>query len=400
MMVDRVPAPARSASARGWLGILLLGAGAFAVGTDAYIVAGLLPDMAQGLRVSQPAAGQTVAVFSFSYALLAPVLATATARLPRHRLLLAGLGVLVVANLVVAAASSLAVALVARAAAGAGAALYTPTAITVSAALVAESRRGRALVVVPGGLTIATVLGVPAGALVGQQAGWRAALMAVSALAAVALLGVLVAVPAVPAEPAVSLRDRLAVLRRGDVLAALAVTVLGIGGSYMVYTYASSVLQQGAGLPLAAVSGMLLLYGLGATAGNLLGGFGVDRFGARRMLGAAFVLQMLALAGTWGVRMVDGGALLAAAIAVVVWGAGTWMQTAPQQYRLIALAPQASRVVISLNASAIYVGIGLGGLIGGLVLSGLPAGFLPLAGAAVAAAALGVLLLSSDPVWR
>jgi DHA1 family inner membrane transport protein len=398
-MLNRATAPT-AASTSGWVGILLLGLGAFAVGTDAYIVAGLLPDMAEGLHVSQPAAGQTVAVFSFSYALLAPVLATATARLPRHRLLVVGLSVLVVANLVVATANSLAVALVARAVAGAGAALYTPTAITISAALVVESRRGRALAVVPGGLTMATVLGVPAGAVVGQQFGWRAALVFVSVLAAVALVGVLAAVPAVPAEPAVGLRDRVAVLRRGDVLAALAVTVLGVGGSYTVYPYASSVLQQGAGLPLAAVSFLLLLYGLGAIAGNLLAGLGVDRFGARPMLGAAFALQVLALAGVWAVGMVDRGDVLAVAVAVAGWGAGTWMQTPPQQYRLIAFAPQASRVVISLNASAIYVGIGLGGLVGGLVLSSLPAGALPLVGAAVAAAALGVLLLSSDPPRR
>jgi MFS transporter, DHA1 family, inner membrane transport protein len=379
-----------------WVRLGVLGLGAFAVGTDAYIVAGLLPAMAKGLHVSQPAAGQSVAVFAFSYALLSPVLATATARRPRRRLLVGGLGVLVVANLVVAAASNLVVALAGRAVAGAGAALYTPTAITVGAALVAESRRGRALAVVPGGLTLATVLGVPGGALVGQHLGWRAALVAVSLLAAAALLGVLAAVPAVPAEPAVGLRDRLAVLRRAEVLAALAVTVLGVGGSYTVYPYASSVLQQGAGLPLAAVSLMLLLYGLGAITGSLLGGVGADRFGARGMLEAAFALQLLALAGLWGVGLADGGDAVAAGIAVAVWGAGTWMQAPLQQYRLMALAPQASRVVISLNASAIYVGIGLGGL----VLSGLSAAALPLVGAAAATAALLALSWSSKPVRR
>jgi MFS transporter, DHA1 family, inner membrane transport protein len=283
------------------------------------------------------------------------------------------------ANLVVAAAGSLGVALGPRGCGGRRGTVHA-TAITVSAALAAPARRGHALTVVPGGLMVATVLGVPAGALVGQQLGWRAALVAVNLLAAAALLGVLAVVPAVPAEPAVGLVDRLAVLRRRRVLAALVVTVLGIGGSYAVYPYASSVLQQGVGLPAATVSLLLLLYGLGAISGSLLGGFGVDRFGARRILGAAFIVQVLALP--------------AAGTAVVAWGAGTWMQTAPQQYRLLALAPDADRVVISLNASAIYVGIGLGGLLGGLVLSGLPAGTLPLVGAAVTTAALLVLLRS------
>ncbi|MFL6128424.1 MAG: MFS transporter [Mycobacteriales bacterium] len=381
-----------------WRRLLVLGGGAVVIGTDAYIVAGLLPDMAAGLGASEAAAGQTVTAFALTYALLSPVLAAATARLPRHRLLVVGLGVLAVANLAVALAGNLGVAMLARIVAGAGAALYTPTAISVSAGLVPESRRGLALSVVPGGLTVATVLGVPLGTVVGQQFSWRVTLAGVSALAVLALVAVLVAVPATPLEPAVPLRDRLLAIRRRGVPVTLAVTVLGVGGSYAVYTYASSVLQRGLGVAAGAVSLLLFAYGLGAIAGTVLAGLGVDRFGPRRTLLAAFVIEVLALALLWALGLGGGpGRSWPAAVVAVAWGAGTWMQAPPQQARLIASAPQLGRLLLALNASAIYVGIGLGGVVGGLAVRGPGVGPLPLVGALIGAAALAALLLSSDP---
>jgi MFS transporter, DHA1 family, inner membrane transport protein len=377
------------------LRVLLLSVGAFAVGTVAYIVAGLLPDMANDLRVSQAAAGQSVAVFALFFAVLSPVLATLTGRVPRHRLLVVALAVLALGNLATAAAGTLTLVLVARAVAAAGAALYTPTAITVSASLVPERYRGRALVVVPLGLTAATVIGVPVGALIDQAFGWRFALVLVSVLTALVLVALLAAVPAVPPERAESLRTRLSVLGRPQIVAALMVTVLGIGCSYVVYPFVIAVVHQGMGLPTRLVSLMLLLYGIGALAATIASGFGIDRWGPRPMLVIAFSGLVLALAGLGVVGALDRGAVLPAVLLVVVWGAGTWTQAAPQQYRLMALAPDASRIAISLNASAIYVGIGLGTVIGGLLLAHLSVAVLPFAGAVLALATLFTLLFLS-----
>jgi MFS transporter, DHA1 family, inner membrane transport protein len=379
--------------------LLVLGGGAFVIGTDAYIVAGLLPDMAAGLGVSEAAAGQSVTAFAMTYALLSPVLAAVTGRLPRHRLLVIGIGVLAVANLIVALAGSLGVVILARVIAGAGAALYTPTAVSVSATVVPESRRGLALSVVPGGLTVATVLGVPLGTVVDQQFGWRITLAAVTVLAAVALVGVLVAMPAVPPEPPVPLRERLLAIRRRGVPVTLAVTILGVGGSFAVYTYASSVLHRGLGLPVTAVGLLLFAYGFGAIAGTIVAGAGVDRLGARRTLAAAFGIQVVSLALLWVLGVAEGDVAQAwlAAVVAAAWGAGTWMQPPPQQARLIHSAPQLGRVLLALNASAIYVGIGLGGIVGGLALHGPGVDYLPLFGALIAAAALATLLLSPDP---
>ena len=401
-MIEKRDAPTQSVDmsanqqpAAGLLRILLLSLGAFAVGTVAYIVAGLLPDMASDLRVSQAAAGQSVTVFALFFAVLSPVLATLTTRVPRHRLLVAALAVLALGNLATAAAPTLAILLVARAVAAAGAALYTPTAITASASLVPERYRGRALVVVPLGLTAATVIGVPVGALIDQAFGWRLALVLVSVLAALVLVALLVAVPALPPERAESLRTRLSVLGRPQILAALMVTVLGIACSYVVYPYISPVVHQSLGLPTRLVSLMLLLYGVGALAATIGSGFGIDRWGPRPMLVIAFTGLLLALVGLGALGALDRGAVLPAALLVVVMGAGTWTQAAPQQFRLMALAPDASRIAISLNASAIYGGIGLGAVIGGLLLAHLSVTTLPLVGALMALATLFTLLFIS-----
>jgi predicted MFS family arabinose efflux permease len=173
-----------------------------------------------------------------------------------------------------------------------------------------------------------------------------------------------------------------------------------VGGSYAVYTYASSVLQRGIGIRAGAVSLLLFAYGLGAIAGTILAGIGVDRFGARRTLVAAFATEVLALALLWvlGLTAAAGpGRTWLVAVVAVAWGAGTWMQAPPQQARLIGSAPQLGRVLLALNASAIYVGIGLAGVVGGLALRGPGVDTLPLLGALICAAALAALLLSADP---
>src|SRR4051794_24520398 len=169
---------------------LVLALGTFAVGTDAFIVAGFLPSMARTLHVSTGAAGQSVTVFAVAYAVLAPVLATLTARLPRRMLLVGALVVLGVANLASALAPNLPLLIASRVLAAAGAAVYTPGAGAVGAALVRAELRARALAVVVGGLTVATALGVPLGDVAGHWLGWRAALGLVAALSLVAAAGV------------------------------------------------------------------------------------------------------------------------------------------------------------------------------------------------------------------
>ncbi|MFC3965638.1 MFS transporter [Nocardia jiangsuensis] len=372
---------------------LILALGTFAVGTDAFIVAGFLPAMAGDLDVSVAAAGQSVTAFAITYAALAPVIATVTAGVPRRRLLMVALLVLCAANVVAALAPTFALLLIGRILSAVGAAAYTPTASAVSASLVRPQLRARALAVVIGGLTVATALGVPLGNVLGGWLGWRGALGLVAALCAVGAAGVVLLMPAVPGNPRVPLKARLAVLRRPAVTSVLSLTVFGMTASYTVYAYSVPAFESvGAGDAIPAV---LFLYGLGAVAGNICSGYFTDRVGAVRVLTGAYLAMAL---GLGMLALLAAQEISAAPLAIVlaaVWGAASWAQTPPQQHRLIAEAPQEAPLVVSLNSSSIYLGIGAGTLLGGL--------FLPLgppvvfgAGAAIALLSLGALGLSVD----
>ncbi|MFD6529709.1 MFS transporter [Streptomyces sp. NPDC060184] len=364
----RRPADGRMPGERSWLSsTLVLALGTLAVGTDAFVVAGFLPSMAEELHVSSTAAGQSVTVFAAAYALLSPVLATATARLPRRALLVAALITLGLANVGSALAPNLAVLLVSRIVAAAGAAAYTPTAGAVSAVLVRPEFRARAMAVVIGGLTAATALGVPLGNLAEHWLGWRTAQSVVSGLCLLFALGVRLIMPALPGNARVPLRTRLTVLRRPAVLAVLPLTVLGMGAAYTAYAYSVPVLRA-VRVPDSADLWMLFLYGLGAVLGNLASGYATDRWGSVRVLTSGYIGMVLALGLLAWIAAAHVSLVLPVGVLVLLWGASSWCQTPAQQHRLIEVAPQEAPLVVSLNSSGIYLGIGLGTVLGGITL--------------------------------
>jgi predicted MFS family arabinose efflux permease len=362
---------------------LVLALGTFAVGTDAYVVAGFLPAMAGSLRVSEAAAGQSATVFAIAYAVFSPVMATVTARMPRRALLVSALLVLALANAGSALAPNYPVLMATRVLAALGAAAFTPTAGAVAASLVAPARRGRALAVVVGGLTVATALGVPLGNLADRLLDWRAALGLVAALCGLCAAGVFAVMPVLPGGPRVPLRRRLDALRRPGVVAVLPLTVLGLAASYGLYAYAVPILHAlGAEGP--AEMWMLFLYGVGAVCGNLLAGAAVDRHGPVRVLAVGYVALGVTLAAAAWASGAEVRRLPLAGLLMVAWGAATWFQTPAQQVRLISAAPQETAVVVGLNASALYLGIALGTALGGSLLpAGVPTALTACAGLAV-----------------
>ncbi|MFI6596099.1 MFS transporter [Nonomuraea sp. NPDC050536] len=345
--------------------IRTLAVGTFAVGTDAFVVAGFLPAMAASLGVSPAAAGQSVTVFAAAYAAGSPVLATLTAKLPRRPLLVSALVVLGLANLGSALAPNLAVLMVTRVVAAFGAAAYTPNAGAVSASLVGPEKRARALSVVVGGLTIATALGVPLGGLAGRLLGWRPALGLVAAVCLLVACCVRAVLPTLPGNPRVTLRTRLGALRRPGVLPVLGLTVLGMAASYTAYAYSAPAL---AAVGITTPAPMLFVYGVGAIAGNLAAGRATDRWNALVVLRSGYALMAAALAAL--ALLAATGATIPALVGVLMtaWGASSWCQTPPQQHRLIGIAPDAAALLVSLNSSCIYLGIGLGTALGALTL--------------------------------
>jgi len=361
--------------------LLLLGLGALAIGTDAYLTAGLLPAIGRDLHGSLAATAQLVTVFTLSYALLAPVAGAALSRWNVRRVLLVALGVFTVANAVGALAGSTAVLMAARVAAGLGAGIFMPVAATAAAALVGPERRAAALAVVLGGLSSGTVLGVPLGLLLAGQAGWRAAFWLVTVLGAAGWAGLAARLPQVPGAAMPGLRQRIARLRDGRVTAVVGVTFLQTMASLGLYTFVVPVLlavgQHSASLGL-------WVWGLGGVFGSVGIGRVVDRADRPRALTTA-LLALLVLSMV--LLPVSGAASCLPLLAV--WGAAGWAFVVPQQHRLLGLGPTAGAAALALNSSATYLGAAAGAALGGVVLgTGLAPRALPLCAAACAAAAL------------
>src|SRR6266508_1118333 len=300
--------------------ILVLALGAFAVGTDGFVIAGILPDIADSMGISLALAGLTITTFALVYAFGAPILSAWAGAIERRLLLLISLLVLTAANLLAALAPSLPWLLAARVLAAVGAAMYTPTASAVAATLAPAQYRGRALAIVTTGLTASTVLGVPLGILIGAWISWQATLVFVALLSALALLGVLLLFPHVAAPMAVPLRARLAFLKRPNLLMALVHTLLMLIGIQIVATYNRPLLPQFAHLDEVMVSAVLLLFGVAGVVGGVVGGYSVDRWGSiRTLVGGLIPLAAALLLLPWTAIT-----LLGAALTLMAWGMAGW----------------------------------------------------------------------------
>ncbi|MGY2051628.1 MFS transporter [Methylobacterium sp. JK268] len=368
------------------LSIPVLSLGMVALGLDAYVVAGLLPGIAARFGVSVAEAGRAVAVFTLFYALSAPVLATMLAGRPARLVLGVALAVFTAANAGSALAPGFGWLLASRALAGTGAGLYAPLAAAAAAGLVAQERRGRALGAILGGMSVGTVVGVPAGLAVARHLGWQGALWMVTGVGGIALAGVLAFLPAAsPAAPP-SLRERLALLRDARVVRIVAQTFLLGTASLGLYTYAAALLEE-AGLAREAGS-FLALWGAGGILGSVAIGRVIDRVGRTSALFGGIGGLLLAVFGLLPAALGHPG--LAAAL-FVLWGLLGWASQAPQQHRLLAAHPGHGAAAVALNSSANYLGSAAGALLGGLLLDGGAAPrHLPLAAAAAVALALGL----------
>ncbi|MCP3728603.1 MFS transporter [Paraburkholderia sp. CNPSo 3272] len=344
--------------------LLTLSLGMFALGTDSFVFAGILPEIAHSFGVSIGAAGQLISVYALSYALLGPTLAALAANVARKRLLLSGIGLFVIANLGTIVAPNLAIALATRAFAGLGAAMFSPTASGTGASLVPPERRGYALSIIVAGLTTATALGSPIGAVIGGLASWHWTLVLVAALGAAAFAGILAFLPDVPLPPAISLRERLSPLTDSRVGLTLTTTVLAQIGTFIIFSYFSVVFDRAIGHSALVLGGLLVLWGLAGTFSNLLTGRILDKIGSHKV-----VLIKLSIVAIVILTMpITGAHLWSAAIAVTIWGACAWGVLVPQQFRLASLNPPMTAVLVGLNTSVTYVGVSIAGALGAAVI--------------------------------
>jgi len=379
--------------------LFALALGTFAVGTEGFMIAAILPTISEELSVGVGAAGLLVTVFSLVYAISSPVLTALTARVPRRILLIGALAAFVLTNLAAAFAPGYWTLVVARVLIALAAGLFVPNANALAGAIVHPSRRGRALAIVNGGITVAVAVGVPLGAVVAVHLGWRFTFVGVAllSLAALGILALKLPRDIVVNMPA-TLKDRLAIVGQRRPLTVLLATTVWAIGAYTVYTFISPFLSLSAGLSPASAGLVLTLLGTAAIGGVTLGGVANDRFGARKVQALALPLMALAFAGlTLSALLFAPNAGPFVLPLVALWGLSGWGFFPPQQARLIGVAGVANAsVALSLNASFMYLGFSIGAFLGSLVVGLLSVAWIGLAGALCILAAMAI----SSVGWR
>lgn len=365
----------------------------FVIGMGAFMIIGLLEPLAADLRISSARAGSVLTTYAVAYAILSPVLVATTGGIGRRRVLAAGLAMFGLACLIPVLAPTEAALHASRIIAAAGAGIFTPVAAAVAAGLSAPERRAKALAAVFFGMTMSQILGLPLGSFLAYTFGWQVAFAVVLALLVPCLWLVWIIVPRGLSFQPVTLRDLARVMRNGRLMLAVGFTASFLTAGYVVNTFLAPLLSQGLGWGRNGISLALLACGIGAVAGNIIGGALSDRIGPARTLTFLCLAQLVVLPGFSLLPLAGGQAtLLSASLAMgllVLWSVFGWSFMAAQQARLIGLAPQAAPVMLALNAAGVYVGAAFGSAMGGLVLSGF--GLAPLG--MVAGALMGLALI-------
>ena len=373
--------------------LLPLVLGAFAIGTETFMITGVLPNIAADLRASPAAAGGLVTTFALTYAFGSPLLAIASAGMERKHLLTLAMGAFALANVAAAFAPNFGWLLAARVLLSLAAGAFMPAAVAFATAMHEPARRGRAVAFVYAGMTLAMVVGVPIGTLLAAATNWRATFLGVAALALIAAAGVVAILPRLAGIGAIGLGERLAVARRPDVVKLLALTALALCGPFAANTYLGVFLGTTLGVAGNWLAAVLMVFGIVGFAGNLLGGYVADHWNRERAIAAILAILIVGFA-LLSVGAALGGAVGAAAIvaAMTIWGLFGWAFPVTQQARLVSLDPALAPVTLSLNTSALYLGAAAGAALGGWAISQWSIGAIGWIAALCEAAALAFLL--------
>ena len=373
------------------LPIIALALAAFGIGTTEFVIMGLLPEVARDLSVSIPSAGLLVTGYALGVAVGAPILAVATARLPRKAALLGLAGIFILGNLLCAIAPNYDVLMAARVLTAFSHGAFFGIGSVVAASLVPPDKRAGAVALMFTGLTLANVLGVPFGTGVGQALGWRATFWGVTGIGGIAALAIAAWVPAKLDMPQGSLLGEFRVLRQPQVWMGLGMSVLGFGGTFTVFTYIAPIFEQVSGFAPHQVTWLLLLFGVGITFGNWLGGRIADWKLMPGLIGILATLSVLLFLFSFAME-----SKIPAALCFVAWGAAAFATVPPLQVRIVDQARDAPNLASTLNIGAFNIGNAGGAWLGGVVIAQThKLQLVPIAGAVVALAGLGLTLLSA-----
>ncbi|NAZ78284.1 MFS transporter [Kineococcus sp. T13] len=361
------------------IAILALAVGAFGIGTTEFVAMGLLPQMAATFDVSIAQAGRLISAYAVGVVVGAPTLTALTHPISRKKVLVGLMGLFVLGHAATALAPTFDALVGARFLSGLGHGAFFGACAVVARKIAPPGKQGQALALVFTGLTVANVVGVPLGTWTGQQLGWRATFALVGVIGVVTIGAILALVPDVETRTG-TLRSEFAAFRRRQVWWTLAITTVGFASMFTVLSYVSPLLTDVAGFSEGSVSWVLVLFGVGATLGNVLGGRLAD-WRPYRTLAVGFLAQMAVFA----VLFLFAGNRVVAAVGVFLFAFTAFVMSAPIQTRGILAAGGGAGMASAAMQAAFNTGNAMGAFLGGAAID---------AGFGVASTALVALVLA------
>ncbi|MGW4394620.1 MFS transporter [Amycolatopsis nivea] len=345
--------------------LLALAVGAFGIGTTEFVMMGVLPLTAADFHIDIPSAGYFISAYALGVVIGAPLLTALAVRLPRKTMLLAMMVLFTVGNALFALSPNQDFGIAFRFLAGLPHGAFFGAGAVVASSLAQPGQRAKAVSMMFMGLTLANVIGVPLGTLLGQQVGWRATfgVVAVIGLLAIAAIAKLVPHQGRPADP--SIRGELGAFRRPQVWLALAIVMFGLGGVFACMSYIAPMLTDVAGYSPANVTVLLSLAGVGMTIGNYLGG----RLADKALMPSLYV-ALLALATVLAIFTVTAQGKVGAAVTIFFVGVAGFMIGPMMQARIMEKAGGTPSLVSAAVQSAFNIANSIGAYLGGLVIAG------------------------------
>lgn len=352
---------------RSMFALLALAVSAFAIGTTEFISVGLLPLISKDLDISLTTAGLTVSLYALGVTVGAPVLTALTSRMPRKSLLLWIMIVFIIGNGIAASATSVTVLLIARVISAFSHGVFMSIGSTIAADLVPENKRASAISIMFTGLTVATITGVPFGTFLGQQLGWRFAFIAIVVIGIIGFIANSILIPSdLRKGTRTSIQDHVKLITNSRLLLIFLITALGYGGTFVVFTYLSPLLQSVTGFKQGTIALILLVYGVAIAVGNMIGGKLANKNPIRSLF-YMFIIQaiiLLLLTFTAPFKIVG-------LITIILMGVFAFMNVPGLQVYVVMLAeryvPSAVDVASAMNIAAFNAGIAIGSYLGGIV---------------------------------
>lgn len=349
------------------LALLALAVSAFAIGTTEFISVGLLPLISEDLSIPVTTAGLTVSLYALGVTFGAPILTSMTSKMSRKTLLLWIMVVFIIGNSLAAFSHSIGLLLAARVISAFSHGVFMSIGSTIAADLVPENRRASAISIMFTGLTVATVTGVPFGTFIGQQLGWRAAFLTIVIIGMIALIANSILVPShLRKGVKTTFRDQVKLVTNSRLLLLFTITALGYGGTFVVFTFLSPLLQNITGFKEELVAIILFVYGIAIAIGNMIGGK-LSNQNPIRALFYMFIVQAIILF----VLLFTAPFKLAGFITIILMGLFAFMNVPGLQVYAVMLAerfvPSAVDVASAINIAAFNAGIAIGSYLGGII---------------------------------